>query len=277
MAKTTAIQWCDSTANPTMGCDGCELWNRKRHTCYAGILHRRFGGVSPGYASSFEAVAQFPGRMADAARWGDLAGTRRPDKPWLHGQPRIIFISDMSDALSKSIPFDYLRTEIIENVTSAAGRRHRWMWLTKRPRRMARFSAWLNEDWPENLWAGASVFTARGLARIDELMKVGNERTKRFLSVEPQWEPLDLSGWLPRVNWVINGGESGPQGREFHLEWAANLLADCRRFHVPYFLKQIGSKALVKGKVFSCADSHGGDWSEWPKEMRVREVPVAKT
>lgn len=26
MANNTSIQWCDSTVNPIMGCDGCELW-----------------------------------------------------------------------------------------------------------------------------------------------------------------------------------------------------------------------------------------------------------
>jgi len=26
MAQTTSIQWCDSTVNPAMGCDCCELW-----------------------------------------------------------------------------------------------------------------------------------------------------------------------------------------------------------------------------------------------------------
>ena len=26
MSVKTKIQWCDSTVNPTMGCDGCELW-----------------------------------------------------------------------------------------------------------------------------------------------------------------------------------------------------------------------------------------------------------
>jgi protein gp37 len=29
MSVTTKIQWCDSTCNPTMGCEGCELWNPK--------------------------------------------------------------------------------------------------------------------------------------------------------------------------------------------------------------------------------------------------------
>ena len=29
MGIKTAIQWCDSTGNLPMGCDGCELWNPK--------------------------------------------------------------------------------------------------------------------------------------------------------------------------------------------------------------------------------------------------------
>jgi hypothetical protein len=30
MAKSTPIQWCDSTVNPVMGCEGCELWPSNR-------------------------------------------------------------------------------------------------------------------------------------------------------------------------------------------------------------------------------------------------------
>jgi len=81
MAKNTAIQWCDSTVNPTMGYDGCELWSKSRKTCYAGVLHTRFGGHTKGYAPTFEQVTEFPGRMADAAVWSDLRDTVRPNKP----------------------------------------------------------------------------------------------------------------------------------------------------------------------------------------------------
>ena len=28
--KITKIQWCDSTVNPVMGCEGCELWPTSR-------------------------------------------------------------------------------------------------------------------------------------------------------------------------------------------------------------------------------------------------------
>src|SRR5687767_9401374 len=103
MSRETKIQWCDSTCNPTMGCEGCELWNKQRKTCYAGILHTRFGGVTPGYAPTFEQITEFPGRMAEAARWSDLTGTSRKEKPWLNGIPRTIFVSDMSDSLSSVV------------------------------------------------------------------------------------------------------------------------------------------------------------------------------
>ncbi|HEX3655204.1 MAG TPA: DUF5131 family protein [Pirellulales bacterium] len=160
MSKKTKIQWCDSTANPSMGCRGCELWGKHHKTCYAGLLHRRFGGVTPGYAPTFEQVTLFPGRMAEAARWADLNGKKREEKPWLDRMPRTIFVSDMSDSLSSGVPFGYLEAEIIDNVMSDVGQRHRWLWLSKRPDRMAEFSAWLTKrgkSWPSNLWAGTSV------------------------------------------------------------------------------------------------------------------------
>ncbi|WP_438033676.1 hypothetical protein [Sorangium sp. So ce204] len=62
----TGIQWCDDTVNPTMGCDGCELWGAQRKSCYAGVLHERKGGKHPGFAPSFERVTRFAGRMAKA-------------------------------------------------------------------------------------------------------------------------------------------------------------------------------------------------------------------
>ncbi len=77
MAKETPIQWCDSTVNPAIGCDGCELWGPGRRSCYAGMLHRRYGGRSSGYAPVFEQVTRFPGRMVEAARWSDRTSSVR--------------------------------------------------------------------------------------------------------------------------------------------------------------------------------------------------------
>ena len=279
MSAKTKIQWCDSTVNPTMGCDGCEIWSSERKTCYAGTLHTRFGGVTPGYAPSFAEVTLFPGRMAEAAGWSDLSGKPRMDKPWLNGMPRQTFVSDMSDALSKIVTFEFLLNEVIANVTSEAGRRHHWHWLTKRPERMAKFSSWLNGlgiTWPENLWAGTSVTTQVTTSRIDSLLKVGDVRTIRFLSVEPQIERIDLQAWLPKIDWVIQGGESGRRGRPFDLAWADDLIDQCRQHSVPLFIKQLGSLVTHRGERIVFQDGHASDWSEWPKRLRVRQMPKAK-
>jgi protein gp37 len=279
MATDTSIEWCDSTVNPTMGCDGCELWNAHRKTCYAGKIHDIRAG-RPGYAPSFNRVTQFPGRMEKAARLSDLRGCTRPTKPWLDRLPRLIFISDMSDALSKAVPFEFLETEIIKNVISDHGQRHHWHWLTKRPERMAEFSNWLKDrgrEWPPNLWAGTSLTTQATTSRIDPLLKVGNEDTIRFLSVEPQWEPIDLRKWLPMLDWVIQGGESGKDAdiKEFELEWAIDLRKQCQEAGVAYFLKQLGRHVSWRDQRVKLRDSHGGEWTEWPmkKLLRRRQMP----
>lgn len=276
MSERTKIHWCDSTVNPTMGCDGCELRNAQRKSCYAGSLHDRFGGHTPGYAPRFEQVTLFPGRMKEAAAWSDLRGHVRLNKPWLDG-PRLIFISDMGDSLSRSVSFEYLKAEVIENVNSVNGKRHRWLWLTKRPDRMAKLSAWLAKDgipWPTHLWAGTSITDQSTTIRIGHLAEVGNTETLRFLSVEPQVGQLDLLAHLPQVDWVLHGGESGRGARPFHVEWAAELLAACTSLGIPYFLKQLGSVAMQGGKRLSFEDSHASDWLEWPPCLVVRQVPA---
>lgn len=275
----TGIQWCDDTVNPTMGCDGCELWGPQRKSCYAGILHERKRGRHLGFAPSFEQVTRFEGRMAKAARLPDLRDRGRLHKPWLDGSPRLIFVSDMSDALSRAVSFEYLEQEIIDNVTSPEGQRHRWLWLTKRPPRMAEFSAQLlawGVRWPANLWAGTSITSATMTSRIDALLAVGDESTVRFLSVEPQIEAIDLGAWLPTIDWVIQGGESGEDARPFDLAWARTLRDACRRAKVPYFLKQLGTAPMLDGQPLRLRNRHGGDWAEWPEDLRVRQVPTVR-
>jgi protein gp37 len=192
--------------------------------------------------------------------------------------PRLIFISDMGDALCDTVPFPYLRMEIIENVVSPQGRRHCWLWLTKRPKRMAEFSAWLAAQeipWPANLWAGTTVTTTSTTFRIDELLKVGDKKTIRFLSVEPQLEPLDLHAWLPRIDWIIQAGESGTQPRKFDLSWVQEMYQHCQEAGTPYFLKQLGANAVRGEQQVRLRNGHGSDWNEWPEDVpKVRQMPA---
>ena len=282
MGKHTSIQWCDGTVNCTSGCGGCELWvPGKGGSCYAGAIHTRFS-PSKAYPGPFERISLHPGRMAQAARWGDLTGKPRPDKPWLDGMPRMIFVSDMSDALSKDVPFEYLFDEVILNAVSPHGRRHLWLWLTKLPHRMAEFAAWLRElaiDWPENLWAGTSITSMKTIGRPSSIVNV--PAAVRFLSVEPMWGHVDL-GAMIGIHWVICGGESYQNRKGYHhfnLDWARSLRDQCEANGVPFFMKQMGSLWIMefdppdKPVIGRWKDSHGGDWDEWPEDLRVRRMP----
>ena len=56
-------------------------------------------GRNKGYARNFDRPELHEGRIEKAAKWPVLNGKARMDKPWLDGLPRVIFISDMGDAL----------------------------------------------------------------------------------------------------------------------------------------------------------------------------------
>lgn len=244
---------------------------RSNAKCYAGLLGTMRAGHN-GYADKFELPKMYPGRMAVAAGWGSPTAKEIADKPWLADLPRLVFISDMGDALSKSVPFDYLRTEIIDQVCSPEGSRHIWLWLSKRPARMAQFGHWLNQrgiDWPSNLVAMTTVTAQSKAARVDDLRRVPSRL--KALSIEPLFErvALDLQG----IDWIIVGGGSDVLAEPFHLEWALDLREQCRDRGVAFFLKQLGKRPVYAGEPIQLSNPHGGDWQEWQKEWCVREFP----
>jgi protein gp37 len=258
MSLKSNVTWCDSAVNPVMGCAGCELWTPTEKRCYAGVLTERYAGRK-GWPASFDAPQMFPGRMEQTLAWPDLTGKDRPDKPWLNRMPRVIFISDMGDALSKFIPFGFLADEIIRTVNQSP---HIYIWLTKRPGRMAAFAAWLYErgvSWPDNLWAATSVTGQDTMHRVEDLLKVPAKI--RMVSVEPILERVDLklTHRLPMelqgktnggISGIIVGGESGPGFRHCKLEWIADIAEQCKSVGVGCFVKQFsGPKPGMRGSI----------------------------
>ena len=239
--------------------------------CYAGLLGTNRAGHK-GYADEFTQPKLFPGRMAAAARWGKPSAADRESKPWLKGAPRMIFVSDMGDALSKSIPFEYLKTEIIDVVDSENGRRHLWLWLTKRPARMAEFASWLLKQgitWPDNLVAMTTITSMATVGRVDALRKVPSKF--KGLSCEPMFDELNLD--LSGIDWCIAGGGSDVLAAPFHVEWAINLRKQCRQAGTAFFLKQLGKNPVFNGQALELNHRHGGDWAEWDAAWRTREIP----
>lgn len=181
----------------------------------------------------------------------------------------------MGDALSRAVPFEYLKKEIVQAVVSEKGCRHIRLWLTKRPARMAQFSDWLaarNISWPDNLVAMTSVTAANKIGRVSQLQRV---RAKyRALSVEPLWTPVTLP--LDGIEWVIVGGESRNFANPFQIEWARDIIQQCRQADVAPFVKQLGAAAFDGEHRLYLGDPHGGDWNEWAADLRVREFPAWK-
>jgi protein gp37 len=248
--------------------------------CYAHQQHLMRGSditnpdkrTNPGYARQFEIVTEYPGRVADAAMKSDLCGTAHKKKPWLDFLPRMIFVSDMADALSERIDFSYLKKEIVDVAASTRGSQHIWLWLTKMPKRMAEFGQWLPSQgsrWPDNLVAMTSVTSTKTITRA-HLLKAVPSRFKG-LSVEPLWEDVTLP--LEGIDWCIVGGQSGHGSKPFDLAWAENLIEQCKASGTAFFMKQLGAEPMADGKRIELPDAHGGEWAEWPAHLRIREMP----
>jgi protein gp37 len=166
-------------------------------------------------------------------------------------------------------------------------------------------AAW-GDGWPKNVWAGTSVEDqATADLRIAFLLKT--PAAIRFLSVEPMLERIDFSTSLysgftepPQddvISWVIFGGESGPGARPCEVGWIRDGLRQCKAAGVAAFVKQLGARPVIQCECGSVGgvnkphlrsdhggnhngtgvlcDRKGGDPSEWPEDLRIREFPIA--
>jgi protein gp37 len=247
----TDIGWCDSTVNEIVGCDGCELHRKGKPEshCYAAALVGRYAGL-PGWGPSFDTPTLIQGRLAKAIKWPDLTGKPRPDKPWLDGYPRIIFVCDLSDPFTESIDPE---TWLTPALPAMADSPHVYILLTKRGRRMLAY--WRSNPIPRNVWPGVTVTDSSTALRLESLAKVPGASV-RFASMEPLLGPPAQG--LGNLNWVIVGGESGPGARPIDPDWARSLREQCRRADIPFFFKQWGKKA--EGRMLD-----GREWTEMPR------------
>jgi len=133
----------------------------------------------------------------------------------------------MSDLFHARVPLAFVR-DVFDVIADTP--QHTYQVLTKRSLRLRRLADRLS--WPPNLWMGVSVEDARVLTRIDHLREV--PAAVRFLSCEPLLGPLDQLD-LGGIGWVIAGGESGPNYRPMHLEWARGVRDACQTAEVPFF------------------------------------------
>ena len=211
---TTAIEWTESTWNPTTGCDllspGCDH-------CYAERMSLRLKAMGQvKYANGFQLT------LHESAI----------DLPLTWKKPQRIFVNSMSDLFHDAVPLDFIQRVF---ATMRAAHWHQFQVLTKRSGRLLALSEEI--DWPPNVWMGVSVENAAFKSRIDHLRKTG--AAVKFLSIEPLLGDLGTLN-LQNIDWIIVGGESGPDARPLDPAWVRSVRDQCAQSHVPFFFKQWG-------------------------------------
>lgn len=167
-----------------------------------------------------------------------------------------------------------------------------------------------------NVWLGVSIENRRYVSRADDLR--ATPAAIRFISAEPLLGPLLPDGavgggddssagpswrdWRDRrrdaygcpvagldltdVDWLIVGGESGPQHRRMDMEWvrALHLATRCSHCEGTGQRPGIGTCPPCAGTGAFCAfffkqlggTRSGSKLEELPTDLRVREMPVRR-
>jgi hypothetical protein len=83
------------------------------------------------------------------------------------------------------------------------------------------------------------------------------------------WQPStpdspgeSISSSYPAIDWIIVGGESGPESRPMQLEWAQSIAEQCKNADVPFFMKQLGGHPDKRHNL-----------EQFPVDLRVRQFP----
>ncbi|MEL7784087.1 phage Gp37/Gp68 family protein [Citromicrobium bathyomarinum] len=256
MADRTKIEWADATANFWIGCtklspacDHCYAeadWDHRKHRVQWGPHGDR------SFVKAGEQVVRKMQRNAAAF----IAE---------HGRKPRIFVNSLSDFADnhRSILPEWRETvwQLARECPDVI-----LMILTKRPQNLPDY---LPGDWGAgypNVWIGTTAENQTEADRRVPLL-LSTPAAVRFLSCEPLLGPVMLDrlptkdGWRdvlsgdyhtgpavicgepddPKINWVIAGGESGPNARPMLPDWARGLRDQCEAAGVPFHFKQWGN------------------------------------
>jgi protein gp37 len=249
MSDGSAIEWTEATWNPVTGCDrvseGCDH-------CYAQTLAKRLRAAgNPRYQRDGDPRTSGPG-FGLTLHWDVL------ERPLGWKRPRRIFVNSMSDLFHPKVPVDFISRAF--DVMGKADH-HTFQILTKRPGRMASVLRRLRVPPLPNAWLGTSVENQKW-ADVRIPMLLDTPAAVRFLSCEPLLGPLDLTGYLGDVDWVIVGGESGPHARRMEPEWARSIRDQCASAGVAHFFKQWGGRTPKSGG----RTLDGRTWDQMPDQ-----------
>jgi protein gp37 len=275
MGIRTAIEWTDTTWTPIRarhhlpGTDEkydrigwhCEHVSEACRNCYAETWNE-FRGTGRPYKPAELAATVTP-----------FLDEKMLLAPLHWKKPRRIFVCSMTDLFANFVPDAWIDKVF---AIMALCPQHTFQVLTKRPERMRDYfrggithALTVGTGLP-NVWLGTSV---EDQATADERIPLllNTPAAKRFLSCEPLLGPTNVASiyqgseiikplagvtWYPtpkdwptqgitarhspKIDWVIAGGESGPNARPMHPDWPRTIRDQCAVAGVPFFFKQWG-------------------------------------
>jgi protein gp37 len=164
-------------------------------------------------------------------------------------QPRVWAI--WNDLFHDAVPDDVIRSVF---ATACMKKDHKFIALTKRPKRMLELSHWMYV--PENMYLGVSVSSYKDQDGPFECLVATNAPSKT-ISAEPCVGRIDLRPALmdKTVKLVVAGGESGPKSKVAECPEDAiwNMMQACADAGVCFFFKQWGAHRrghLLGGKEY---------------------------
>ena len=238
----TKIEWTEKTWNPITGCtrhsEGC------LH-CYAFTMSKRLKAMGlEKYKNGFE-LTLHEKELELPKRWC---------------KPHMVFVCSMSDLFHSDVPFEYI--DKVMNIIRSTPQ-HTYQILTKRAEIMSKYFS--TREVPDNVWLGVTVESESLKWRIEHLRYI-NTKNVRFLSCEPLLENLGRLN-LDDIDWVIVGGESGPEARQMKEDWVLKIKEQCESQNVKFFFKQWGewgSDGVKRNKKANGCLLQGKEYKEIP-------------
>ena len=231
------IEWTDKSWNPITGCT--KFSNGCLH-CYAESMAKRLLAMGIKKYNNGFSITLHSDCLNEPLKW-----KKRHN----------IFVCSMSDIFHEDVPFDFI-DKIFETIIATP--QHNYQILTKRAERMAEY--FKGKEIPKNVWLGVTVESIDYKNRIDFLRML--DAHIKFISCEPLLSDLGFID-LSNIDWVIVGGESGPNARPMKEGWVLNIKKQVDEHGIAFFFKQWGTWGsdgvkrnklkngkLLKGKLF---------------------------
>lgn len=235
MAQESEISWTDATFNPWIGCTkvspACDF-------CYAERDNGRRKWV-PGWGPSVPRKRTSSSNWSLPRRWDRLAAEA--------GKPTKVFCASLADVFDNEVLQDW-RDDLWKLIDETPNLR--WILLTKRIGNVPKMIN-LARGWPfPNAGLMATIADQdewdRDYHKLADLKKM-----YRVPWIGVSAEPLLGSIFIGDANpdWIITGGESGPQRRALNMNHVRDLRDQCARNGVTFHHKQNGG---LRGKDGGC-------------------------